>query len=108
MYSVRLLSSIGVVINWELIVLKSSVSEWHEISAAAEASATVYGYLGPSDARVLVPAAWNGTTKTMTLETRSLDRHNTLIIAVRGSVTMMDWAVNANSEPAEAPEVRCR
>ncbi|MCJ1249615.1 hypothetical protein MMC30_006841 [Trapelia coarctata] len=82
-----------------------STSEWHEIKIAAEASTAVYGCPGPTEARELVPAAWNGTTKTMTLETRSLNGNNTLVIAVRGSVTMMDWAVNANSEPAEAPEL---
>jgi len=42
----------------------------------------------------------------MTLETRSLAGTNTLVIAIRGSVTMMDWAVNANGEPADAPEVK--
>lgn len=88
------------------MAVKRSTAEWHEISIAAEASAAVYGCLGPTEARELVPAAWNGTTKTMTLETRSLDGNNTLVVAVRGSATMMDWAVNANSEPADAPEVR--
>jgi len=87
---------------------KRSAPEWHEISIAAEASTAVYGCLGLTEARELVPATWNGTTKTMTLETRSLDGHNTLVVAIRGSVTMMDWAVNANSEPADAPEVRFR
>ena len=52
-----------------------------------------------------MPASWNGTTKTMTVETKQLVGANILVVAIRGSVGVMDWAVNANSEPADAPEV---
>ena len=83
----------------------SSENEWERVQVAAQASSLVYGCLEPTETKTYVSASWNGTNKTMTVEIRMLTGANTLVIGIRGSVKLMDWAVNTNSEPADATEV---
>ncbi|KAF1927401.1 alpha/beta-hydrolase, partial [Didymella exigua CBS 183.55] len=50
-----------------------------------------------------IPANWRSGTKAMVLKSIPVDDMNTVVFAIRGSQTFMDWAVNYNSAPA-SPE----
>lgn len=50
-----------------------------------------------------VPADWRSGTKAMVLKSLPIDDMNTVVFAIRGSQTFMDWAVNYRSEPT-SPE----
>ncbi|KAH6625681.1 Alpha/Beta hydrolase protein, partial [Boeremia exigua] len=50
-----------------------------------------------------IPANWRSGTKAMVLKSIPVDDMNTVVFAVRGSQTFMDWAVNYNSAPT-SPE----
>lgn len=39
-------------------------------------------------------------TKAMVIKSVPMDAMNTIVFAIRGSQTFMDWAVNLNSAPA--------
>lgn len=47
-----------------------------------------------------IPADWRSGTKAMVLKSIPIDDMNTVVFAIRGSQTFMDWAVNYNSAPA--------
>ena len=46
-----------------------------------------------------VDANWRMGTKAMVIKSVPIDDMNTIIFAIRGSQTFMDWAVNLNSAP---------
>ena len=46
-----------------------------------------------------VDANWRMGTKAMVIKSIPIDDMNTIIFAIRGSQTFMDWAVNLNSAP---------
>jgi hypothetical protein len=50
-----------------------------------------------------VDADWKMGTKAMVIKSVPMDDMNTIVFAIRGSQTFMDWAVNLNSHPA-SPE----
>ncbi|KAF1357754.1 alpha/beta-hydrolase [Lizonia empirigonia] len=50
-----------------------------------------------------IPANWRSGTKAMVLKSIPVDDMNTVVFAIRGSQTFMDWAVNYNSAPT-SPE----
>lgn len=50
-----------------------------------------------------IPADWRSGTKAMVLKSLPIDDMNTIVFAIRGSQTFMDWAVNYRSEPS-SPE----
>lgn len=47
-----------------------------------------------------VPADWRSGTKAMILKSLPRDDMNTIVFAIRGSQTFMDWAVNYKSAPS--------
>lgn len=50
-----------------------------------------------------IPADWRSGTKAMVLKSIPVEELNTIVFAIRGSQTFMDWAVNYNSAP-HSPE----
>ncbi|KAF2629323.1 alpha/beta-hydrolase [Macroventuria anomochaeta] len=50
-----------------------------------------------------IPANWRSGTKAMVLKSIPVEDMNTVVFAIRGSQTFMDWAVNYNSAPT-SPE----
>jgi hypothetical protein len=50
-----------------------------------------------------IPADWRSGTKAMVLKSIPVEELNTIVFAIRGSQTFMDWAVNYNSAP-NSPE----
>jgi hypothetical protein len=52
-----------------------------------------------SEVETHVPSDWRSGTKAMVLKTIPIDDMNTIVFAIRGSQTFMDWAVNYRSSP---------
>ncbi|KAH7346949.1 Alpha/Beta hydrolase protein [Pyrenochaeta sp. MPI-SDFR-AT-0127] len=46
-----------------------------------------------------IPSDWRSGTKAMVLKSVPVEDLNTIVFAIRGSQTFMDWAVNYNSAP---------
>ena len=72
---------------------------------AAEVSKAVRKCRTSSETQSLAPASWNGSRKTMIVRMCHSCGSTILVIGIRGTVSTMDWAVNSNTSPAEAPEV---
>jgi hypothetical protein len=72
---------------------------------AAAYSERVYtpAALPNTESETHVPADWRSGTKAMILKSLPRDDMNTIVFAIRGSQTFMDWAVNYKSAPA-SPE----
>lgn len=72
---------------------------------AAQYSERVYTAPSPrtSEVETHVPSDWRSGTKAMVLKTVPIDDMNTIVFAIRGSQTFMDWAVNYRSSPT-SPE----
>lgn len=68
---------------------------------AATYSERVYTQPAPStsEAETHIAADWRSGTKAMVLKSLPIDDMNTIVFAIRGSQTFMDWAVNYRSEP---------
>ncbi|KAF1847296.1 alpha/beta-hydrolase [Cucurbitaria berberidis CBS 394.84] len=56
-----------------------------------------------SESETHIPADWRSGTKAMVLKSVPVEDLNTIVFAIRGSQTFMDWAVNYNSAP-NSPE----
>ncbi|PVI06441.1 alpha/beta-hydrolase [Periconia macrospinosa] len=67
---------------------------------AANYSERAYEPASPSTAETHIPADWKSGTKAMVLKSLPIDDMNTIVFAIRGSQTFMDWAVNYRSEPS--------
>ncbi|KAI9768001.1 MAG: hypothetical protein M1840_005313 [Geoglossum simile] len=70
---------------------------------AASYSQRVYTKPTSAERETHVNADWRMGTKAMVIKSVPIDNMNTVVIAIRGSQTFMDWAVNLNSAPA-SPE----
>lgn len=67
---------------------------------AANYSERAYEPISSSTAETHIPADWKSGTKAMVLKSLPIDDMNTIVFAIRGSQTFMDWAVNYRSEPS--------
>ncbi|KAF2449062.1 alpha/beta-hydrolase, partial [Karstenula rhodostoma CBS 690.94] len=69
---------------------------------AAAYSERVYtpAALPSTESETHVPADWRSGTKAMILKSLPCDDMNTVVFAIRGSQTFMDWAVNYKSAPS--------
>lgn len=70
---------------------------------AAQFSLRVYTRPSGAERETHVDADWRLGTKAMVVKSVPIDDMNTVIFAIRGSQTFMDWAVNLHSAPA-SPE----
>lgn len=84
---------------------KRSVPQWQRVTLAAEVSKAVRKCRASSDTQSLALASWNGSRKTMAVRVCHSCGSKVLVVGIRGTVTAMDWAVNSNTSPVEAPEV---
>jgi len=66
--------------------------------------APVPAALPSTDTETHIPADWRSGTKAMILKSLPRDDMNTIVFAIRGSQTFMDWAVNYRSEPSSPKE----
>ncbi|TVY40941.1 hypothetical protein LOCC1_G006394 [Lachnellula occidentalis] len=70
---------------------------------AAQYSEHVYSKPGGQEKETHVDSDWRTGTKAMVIKSVPMDDMNTIVFAIRGTQTFMDWAVNFNSAPT-APE----
>jgi hypothetical protein len=81
--------------------LKLYIPTFPLLCLAAQYAERVYSTPSPRTAEVEthVPSDWRSGTKAMVLKTIPIDDMNTIVFAIRGSQTFMDWAVNYRSSP---------
>ena len=73
------------------------------VCLAAQYSQRVYTKPNGKEREAHVEADWRHGTKAMVIKSVPIDDMDTVVFAIRGSQTFMDWAVNLNSAPA-SPE----
>ena len=71
---------------------------------AAQYSQRVYTKPTGKERETHVEANWRMGTKAMVIKSVPVDDMNTIVFAIRGSQTFMDWAVNLNSAPVSPGE----
>jgi len=70
---------------------------------AAKYSERVYTKPAGQEKETHVEADWRLGTKAMVIKSVPMDDMNTIVFAIRGTQTFMDWAVNLKSAPV-SPE----
>ncbi|CAG8954095.1 hypothetical protein HYFRA_00009199 [Hymenoscyphus fraxineus] len=70
------------------------------LCTAARYSERVYMKPVSQERETHVNADWRQGTKAMVIKSVPMDDMNTIVFAIRGTQTFMDWAVNLNSAPA--------
>ncbi|KAI9823789.1 MAG: hypothetical protein M1819_001136 [Sarea resinae] len=83
--------------------LKLYIPTWPLICLAAQYSERVYNEPSGAERETLIGADWRLGTKAMVIKSVPLDAMNTVVFAIRGTQTFMDWAVNLKTTPA-SPE----
>ncbi|KND89357.1 hypothetical protein TOPH_05964 [Tolypocladium ophioglossoides CBS 100239] len=77
---------------------------WPLLCLAAQHSHRVYSSPTGPERNAHVPSDWLSGSKAMTIKSVLADHANTIVFAIRGTASFMDWAVNLRSEPA--PPIR--
>ncbi|KKY20805.1 putative lipase class 3 [Phaeomoniella chlamydospora] len=75
------------------------MSTYPLICLAAQYSERVYTKPRGKEKDTHVSANWRMRTKAMVIKSVPVDDMNTIVFAIRGTQTFMDWAVNLHSEP---------
>lgn len=78
--------------------LKLYIPTWPLLCLAAQYSEKVYDKARGKERDVQVEAGNGG--RAMVIKSVPMDHMNTIVFAIRGTSTFMDWAVNLNTEPA--------
>lgn len=82
-----------------LTSLSSYFSAYSLVCLAAQYSQRAYIKPTGKERETHVDANWRMGTKAMVIKSIPIDDMNTVVFAIRGSQTFMDWAVNLNSSP---------
>lgn len=70
------------------------------VCLAAQYSERVYDPpSGSAERNTHVDADWRTGTKAMVIKSVPMDYMNTIVLAIRGTATFMDWAVNLKMDP---------
>lgn len=72
------------------------------ICLAAQYSERVYENPRGAERDAHVNADWRTGTKAMRIKSVPMDHMNTIVFAIRGTATFMDWSVNLNTAPTAA------
>ncbi|KAM0429702.1 hypothetical protein ACHAPT_006308 [Fusarium lateritium] len=73
---------------------------WQLLCLAAEYSQRVYDKPRGSELDAHVSSDWLSGTKAMCIKSKPMDHMSTIVFAIRGTATFMDWAVNLKTVPA--------
>ncbi|KAI8278722.1 hypothetical protein K4K56_013010 [Colletotrichum sp. SAR 10_98] len=73
---------------------------WPLLCMAAQYAERVYETPKGAERDTHVNADWKHGTKAMVIKSVPMDHMNTIVFAIRGSATFMDWAVNLNTAHA--------
>src|SRR3569833_1601380 len=78
----------------------SYVPTYPLLCLAAQYSDRVYSRPQGAERDTHVVADWRTGTKAMVIKSVPMDYMSTIVFAIRGTATFMDWAVNLNMEPS--------
>lgn len=79
--------------------LRLYIPTWPLICLASQYSERVYENPRGSERDAYVDADWRTGTKAMCIKSVPMDHMHTIVFAIRGTATFMDWAVNLNTAP---------
>lgn len=79
--------------------LKLYIPTFPLLCLAAQYSERVYTKPTGQESETHVDADWRQGTKAMVLKSVPMDDMNTIVFAIRGTSTFLDWSVNLNSAP---------
>ena len=80
--------------------LKVYIPTYPLLCLAAQFSEKVYSRPTRAEQETHIAADWRRGTKAMVLKSVAVDDMNTIVFAIRGSQTFMDWAVNFRPAPS--------
>ncbi|KAF4849686.1 hypothetical protein CGCSCA4_v004283 [Colletotrichum siamense] len=80
--------------------LRLYMPTWPLLCMAAQYAERVYETPKGAERDTHVNADWKHGTKAMVIKSVPMDHMNTIVFAIRGSATFMDWAVNLNTAHA--------
>lgn len=69
------------------------------LGLAAKYSEHVYAKPAGKEKETHVESDWRMGTKAMVIKSVPMDDMNTIVFAIRGTQSFMDWSVNMNSAP---------
>ncbi|KAF5011913.1 hypothetical protein FDECE_2009 [Fusarium decemcellulare] len=72
---------------------------WRLLNLAAEYSQRVYEKPRGAELDAHVSSDWRSGTKAMCIKSMPMDHMDTIVFAIRGTASFMDWAVNLNTAP---------
>ncbi|KAK1998022.1 alpha/beta-hydrolase [Colletotrichum falcatum] len=80
--------------------LRLYMPTWPLLCMAAQYAERVYDRPKGAERDAHVSADWKTGTKAMVIKSVPMDHVRTIVFAIRGSASFMDWAVNLNAAPA--------
>jgi hypothetical protein len=80
--------------------LDSYIPTWPLLCLAAQYSERVYNTPRGTERTSHVSSDWRNGTKAMVIKSVPMDSVGTIVFAIRGTATFMDWAVNLQMAPA--------
>ncbi|KAI5920327.1 Alpha/Beta hydrolase protein [Camillea tinctor] len=83
----------------DLTPLRLDLNVYPLLSLAARYSERVYEKPRGSERDAHIDANWKTGAKAMYIKSVPMDRMETIVFAIRGTATFMDWAVNLNTAP---------
>lgn len=86
----------------DLPPLRLHIPTYPLICLAAQYSERVYENPRGAERDAHVNADWRTGTKAMRIKSVPMDHMNTIVFAIRGTATFMDWSVNLNTAPTAA------
>lgn len=84
----------------DLPPLRLYIPTWPLLCLAAQYSDRVYEKARGAEKNVQVGANYSSGTRAMVIKSVPMDHMNTIVFAIRGTATFMDWAVNLNTAPS--------
>ncbi|KAK5627506.1 hypothetical protein RRF57_003221 [Xylaria bambusicola] len=83
----------------DLPTFRAVVATYPLLCLAAQYSERVYQKPRGSERDAFVEADWRTGTKSHVIKSVPMDHMGTIVFAIRGTATFMDWAVNLNTAP---------
>ncbi|KAJ3573922.1 hypothetical protein NPX13_g4530 [Xylaria arbuscula] len=83
----------------DLPPFRATVATYPLLCLAAQYSERVYQKPQGSERDAFIQADWRTGTKSHVIKSVSMDHMGTIVFAIRGTATFMDWAVNLNTAP---------
>lgn len=83
----------------DLTPFSATAGTWRLLCTAARYSLSVYDSPSGAERETHVSSDWLTGTKAMCIKSVPMDDASTIVFAIRGTASFMDWAVNLKAEP---------